>query len=278
MDPQFLISSRQSAKEGRFAAIGGVGRGGRPLARIHAVEALEARALLTAVAVQAIKDIKTSDQYPAQLTPAGSNLFYVVEDSTNSGQDLVVTNAGGTQVLKDFPEVVTSGSSSPTELTAIGDDVYFTTSAGSSSAFYNQLWRSDGTAGGTVQVSIPGTTIITTFEGLADLDGTLIAVVNAGTGADLRQPDLGHRRWQQRHARGFVQEDVGTLAYASPDARDRRTRRSTTRSTASCGRRAARRATRRRSAALWPRHWSWSPSRDRPITSAPRMARWSSAP
>ena len=191
--------------------------GGRPrraaLARIHAVEALESRALLTAVAVQTIKDIKTSDQYPAQLTPAGSNLFYVVEDSTNSGQDLVVTNAGGTQVLKDFPEEVTSGSSSPTELTAIGDDVYFTTSAGSSSAFYNQLWRSDGTAGGTVQVSIPGTTI-TTFEGLADLDGTLIAFVNAGTGQT-----YDNQIWAIDGNSGTpaLVEDVGT-SYASPDA------------------------------------------------------------
>ena len=64
-------------------------------------EPLEVRALLSGQTVSLIKDVNAVETDPENLTPAGSNLFYTVEDSTDTGVDLMVTNAGGTQVLLD---------------------------------------------------------------------------------------------------------------------------------------------------------------------------------
>ena len=180
------------------------------LTRIRSVESLEERTLLSTVSVEPIQDVKTVDQYPAQLTPAGTNLFYVVEDSSNDGQDLVVTNSGGTQVVKDFPDAATSGSSAPTDITAVGNDVDFITSAGSSTAYDNVLWQSNGTAGGTTQVSIPGTTV-STFQSLTDLNGTLIVVLNVGSGIDNQMWAIGGNG-----ATPVMIKDFGT-SYATPD-------------------------------------------------------------
>ncbi len=148
--------------------------------RIGAPESLEPRALLAAVAVGPIVDGKTVDTYPADLTPAGSNLFYVVEDSTNSGQELVVTNVGGgTAVLRDFSSAGTSTASSPSQLTAVGSGVFFATSGTGGTAYDNQLWRSDGTAAGTAPVTIPGA-LVSSFESLSTLNGNLLVMLNAG--------------------------------------------------------------------------------------------------
>ena len=76
------------------------------------IEPLEVRALLSGQTVQLIKDVNSVESYPAELTPAGSNLFYLVDDSSGTGVNLKVTNAGGTQTLGD------SSGSSPTLITA----------------------------------------------------------------------------------------------------------------------------------------------------------------
>ncbi len=178
--------------------------------RIRSVESLEERTLLSTVSVEPIQDVKTVDLYPAQLTPAGTNLFSVVEDSSNDGQDLVVTNSGGTQVVKDFPDAATSGSSAPTDITAVGNDVDFITSAGNSTSYDNVLWQSNGTAGGTTQVSIPGTTV-STFQSLTDLNGTLIVALNVGSGIDNQMWAIG-----DNGATPVMIKDFGT-SYATPD-------------------------------------------------------------
>lgn len=153
--------------------------------RIGAPESLEPRALLATVAVGPILDSKTVDTYPADLTPAGSNLFYVVQDSTNSGQELVVTNSGGaTAVLRDFSSASTSTASSPSQLTAVGNDVFFATSGTGGTAYDNQLWRSDGTAAGTAPVTIPGASVAS-FESLSALNGNLLVILNAGPGGSV---------------------------------------------------------------------------------------------
>ncbi len=143
-------------------------------------EPLEPRALLSTVAVGPVKDARTADTYPADPTPAGSNLFYVVEDSTNSGQELVVTNGGGTSVVRDFSSASTSAASSPSQLTAAGNDVLFATSAGNGTGYNNELWLSDGTAAGTVQVTFPGSAA-SSIESLTDSAGNLIVILNNGT-------------------------------------------------------------------------------------------------
>jgi ELWxxDGT repeat protein len=114
-------------------------------------EALEVRCLLSGQTVQLIKDVNAVESYPSNLTPVGSNLFYVAEDSTDNGPELAVTNAQGTQVLKDFG----SGSmgysyGSLSELTGVGGSLFFLSESGSP-----QLWTSDGSTGGTAQITFP---------------------------------------------------------------------------------------------------------------------------
>ena len=94
------------------------------LGRGLGAEPLEVRALLSGQTVQLIKDVNAVETYPADLTPAGSNLFYKVEDSTDTGVDLMVTNAGGTQVLLDTGSSLDSFSSL-TDFTAAGSNLFF---------------------------------------------------------------------------------------------------------------------------------------------------------
>lgn len=186
----------------------------RTARRVHtgAPETLEARALLATVAVGPILDAKTVDTYPAALTPAGSNLFYVVEDSTNSGQDLVVTNTSGTTVLHDFSSASTSTASTPSQLTAVGNNVFFATSGGSGTAYNSELWRSDGTAAGTVPVTIPGASV-SSFESLSSLNGNLIVILNAGAGGA-----VDNQMWAIPGGTGTPElvEDFGST-YITPD-------------------------------------------------------------
>ncbi len=124
------------------------------LGRGLGVEPLEVRALLSGQTVQLIKDVNEVPTYPADLTPAGSNLFYEVEDSTGKGVDLMVTNAGGTQVLMETGS--TSTYSGLTDLTAVGSNLYFLANGTKLEGGFSdiaQLWTSDGTVAGTVPVS-----------------------------------------------------------------------------------------------------------------------------
>ncbi|MGP0064204.1 MAG: putative Ig domain-containing protein [Isosphaeraceae bacterium] len=130
-----------------------------------ALEPLEVRTLLSGQAVQLIKDVNTIESYPADLTPAGSNLFYLVEDSSNSGVDLMVTNSIGTQILGDSGGSSPTLSSNPHELTPVGNDVYFLTSS-------NSLGMSDGTANGTAQVSLPST--VQNIQSLTNVGNALL--------------------------------------------------------------------------------------------------------
>ena len=129
------------------------------LGRSLGAETLEVRALLSGQTVQLIKDVNSVELYPSSLTPAGTNLFFEVEDSTHTGVELVVENSSGSQVLVD-----TGASSSPlysyglSELTAVGNNLFFLAGGGDG----NQLWTSDGTVAGTVQVSPPAGT--STYE------------------------------------------------------------------------------------------------------------------
>ena len=80
---------------GRPCARGGqlAGAGSWSLGRGLGAEPLEVRALLSGRTVSLIKDVNAVETNPVNLTPAGSNLFYTVEDSTDTGANLMVTNA-----------------------------------------------------------------------------------------------------------------------------------------------------------------------------------------
>jgi ELWxxDGT repeat protein len=172
-----------------------VGKPGRRSAKTKArrrnfllhLDMLEARTLLTGLTAQLIKDVNAVDTYPSSLTPAGSNLFSLVADSTNTGQELEVTSAGGTTTaVMDFSPTSSSGASAPTQLTAVGNDVYFRANPGTNSTVStdNELWVSDGTALGTVPVSIPNPNI-TEYDSLTALGSNLLVLVNADqTGND----------------------------------------------------------------------------------------------
>ena len=149
------------------------------LGRSLGAEPLEARLLLSGQAVQLIKDVNNARDLPQDLTPAGSNLFYTVEDSTRTGVDLMVTNAGGTQILLDTAPITYEGSYSPIKdsysaplgITAVGSSIFFTETItyttnepdpGDTSQ-YSQFWTSDGTAAGTFPINIgpdPSPTIL----------------------------------------------------------------------------------------------------------------------
>jgi ELWxxDGT repeat protein len=117
-------------------------RHARHRARAFGVEVLESRALLSNVSL--VDDINSVDLYPQQLTPAGTNLFYTIANSDNTGTLLAVTTSGGFNT-----ELTVAGLANPTSLTAVGDCVYFLVpgSAG------NALWESDGTIAGTQEIA-----------------------------------------------------------------------------------------------------------------------------
>jgi ELWxxDGT repeat protein len=144
------------------------------------VESLEVRALLSGQAVQLIKDVNTVESFPADLTPAGSNLFYLVKDSSDTGFDLMVTNAGGTQILGDSGGSSPTLSSEPYSLTAVGNDLYFLTNGSGSNA--ESLGMSDGAVGGTAQVSLPSS--VASIPSLTALGNTLLFQTETYSGGD----------------------------------------------------------------------------------------------
>ncbi|HLW66159.1 MAG TPA: ELWxxDGT repeat protein [Gemmataceae bacterium] len=102
---------------------------------------------------------------PANLTPVGKKLFFTADDGIH-GNELWISDGStaGTHVVEDLnttpvPPTSFSGNeltngSNPSMLTADGNDVYFEANDG---VHGEQIWKSDGTAAGTMQV--------TTFDG-----------------------------------------------------------------------------------------------------------------
>ncbi|TWT77000.1 Peptidyl-prolyl cis-trans isomerase A precursor [Posidoniimonas polymericola] len=92
---------------------------------------------------------------PRQLTVVGDTLFFVAEDGV-SGRELWASNgtSAGTRLVRDIftgndPVLGTARSSAPIELTAVGDTLFFTAVELTNG---RELWKSDGTAVGTVMV------------------------------------------------------------------------------------------------------------------------------
>ncbi|HXU34317.1 MAG TPA: ELWxxDGT repeat protein [Thermoanaerobaculia bacterium] len=85
---------------------------------------------------------------PSDLVRAGSRAFFVADDGT-TGRELWVTNGTrrGTRRVADL--VPGPGSSTPRNLVAVGDGIYFFAADGAGEGLY----KSDGTQAGTVRVS-----------------------------------------------------------------------------------------------------------------------------
>ncbi len=149
-------------------------------------EALEVRTLLSGQAVQLVKDVNTIESHPSQLTPVGSNLFFVVQDGTGTGTELVVENASGTQVLKDVSSTASYGGDGISSLTAVGGSLFFTDSESTEST----LWTSDGTVAGTQQVTLTNAGSPTSQLGsLFSLGNTLVFTTTSYSTA------TDHRLW-----------------------------------------------------------------------------------
>lgn len=88
-----------------------------------------------------------------ELFPFNNVLYFVARDNTNVGWELYKTDgtSAGTVLVKDI--YVGTQSSIIFNFKAFNNEVYFTATDGSASPFHgNELWKTDGTAGGTVLV------------------------------------------------------------------------------------------------------------------------------
>ncbi len=126
------------------------------------VEALELRELLSATLV---KDIKpgTDGAFPPVVNTLGAgatDLFFAVDDGSGTGTELYASNgtAAGTRLVKDIlpgaesstrPAASTQTKSGLGEFFTLGTFTYFAANDGTNGS---ELWKTDGTAAGTVMV------------------------------------------------------------------------------------------------------------------------------
>jgi ELWxxDGT repeat protein len=101
-------------------------------------------------AVSLVQALPSANLSPASLTVVGSTLFFVVDAGTSGSpnQQLWSSNgtAAGTALVRDLNP---NGSDAPTSLTNFNGVLFFTANDG----IGTKLWRSDGTALGTVAIS-----------------------------------------------------------------------------------------------------------------------------
>lgn len=110
----------------------------------------------TAAGTTLLKDIygPASNSTPTKFTTVGETVFFIANDGVN-GVELWKTGgtSASTTLVKDInPNVDGAGvglGSSPDDLTAVGNLLYFTATDGASG---RELWRSDGTEAGTYMV------------------------------------------------------------------------------------------------------------------------------
>ena len=98
-------------------------------------EALEERTLLTLSLLQNVNPVPL---FPAEITGAGGNVYFVTT-AADGGAELDVQTATGVTPLEDFPATIDISS-----LTPVGSKLFFSTNAGD-----GQLWVTDGTKAGT---------------------------------------------------------------------------------------------------------------------------------
>jgi ELWxxDGT repeat protein len=125
---------------------------------------------------------------------AGTEFLYFVATVGSFGEELFVTDGAldtngnltsSTALVKDI--IPGFAGSKPAELTVSGKFLFFTASSQAGSTPNIELWKSDGTSGGTVMVKeiAPGT-VSSSPEQLVDVGGQLFFVANDGVnGAEL---------------------------------------------------------------------------------------------
>lgn len=146
---------------------------------------------------------------PRELTAVGSTLFFVVNDGTN-GRELWKSDGSevGTTLVRDVATGTTyygaPRSSDPQHLTSIGSTLFFSADDGTNG---REIWRSDGTNGGTTRVSnLPGSSSYSLRE-LTPVGSTLFFSMNDTT--------TGRELWKSDGTElGTVRvKDINTTAY-----------------------------------------------------------------
>ena len=111
-------------------------------------------------------------QAPAFLTRLGSRVLFAADDGSGIGRELWATDgtAGGTVLVKDV--LPGAASSLPTDLVAIGGNVWFVADDASVTNPFPKAYRTDGTAGNTVAVDSAAGDIIYDPAWFADFVGS----------------------------------------------------------------------------------------------------------
>ncbi|GBE72822.1 hypothetical protein myaer87_00490 [Microcystis aeruginosa NIES-87] len=138
----------------------------------------------TAAGTVLVKDIRpsSSSSYLRNLTAVGNTLFFTADDGVN-GYELWKSDgtAAGTVLVKDiFPGSSSSFTPYSNALMAVGNTLFFTADDGVNGF---ELWKSDGTAAGTVLVKDinPGSSgSIPFFPQITALGNTLFFTANDG--------------------------------------------------------------------------------------------------
>jgi ELWxxDGT repeat protein len=144
----------------------------------------------TAAGTHLVKDILSGDysSLPEHLTAVNGKLFFSATDLTY-GTELWVSDgtANGTYMVKDINpgpnpnDTSNAYSSKPDWLTSFQNKCYFSANGGGGIA----LWESDGTAGGTVMVALPGSSP----TNLTVMNNTLYFSALEGGGSALYKSD-----------------------------------------------------------------------------------------
>jgi len=140
------------------------------------------------VTIAQVRDINPAEDpggssISGQFATVNGTLFFAATDGTSNGVELWRSDGSqaGTTMVKNINP---SGSSSPQNLTAVNDTLFFVADSGSGV----QLWKSDGTRTGTVAIPAAGST-----PGfLTNLNGALFfeaGVNGSGSGAELWKSD-----------------------------------------------------------------------------------------
>jgi ELWxxDGT repeat protein len=132
-------------------------------------------------------DSAATDSGVTGLAAFGNHVYFAVAGDTN-GIELWRADESGAEIVKDINPV---GNSSPANLTAIGNWLYFTAVTGAG----RELWRSDGVPGGTTEMVAdidPGGSSMCGFPRFVALAGRVYFCADDGTsGRELWRTDIG---------------------------------------------------------------------------------------